>query len=174
MKYETKLCEIGHKYGTDKCPQIKHSFTPFYYSLLKDKNIKKVLELGIGDGGSLRMWKEFFPDAKIYGIDIDKTRLITEENIETFLCDGTNEKEVLKILQKTGTDIDLFIDDGSHIYEDQISACKIIKPLLKTTTYIIEDVTHPDKITKGLSEYDVFKPELKNKGYRDNRLLVIK
>ena len=173
MKYETELCKIAHKYGTDKCPQIKHSFTPFYYSFLKDKNIKTVLELGIGEGGSLRMWKEFFPNAKIYGVDNQEARLITEDGIETFLCDGTNEKEVLEVLQKIGTDIDLFIDDGSHIAKDQIRACKLWKPLLKNTIYIIEDVTLPDTIIRELSDYKVFKPELKKKGYRDNRILVI-
>jgi len=50
MESVTPLCDIAFKYGTDKCPQLGHSYTPFYYDLLKDKRetIKKVLEFGIG------------------------------------------------------------------------------------------------------------------------------
>lgn len=43
----TPLCELAKKYGTDKCSDV-HNYTPVYYELLKDKNFKKVLELGIG------------------------------------------------------------------------------------------------------------------------------
>lgn len=52
----TELCEIAYKYGTDKCPAVKHSYTPFYYQLLKDKrqSVKKVLELGVGRLGTMR------------------------------------------------------------------------------------------------------------------------
>ena len=32
----TELCDIAFKYGVDKCPQINHAFTPFYYNLFKD------------------------------------------------------------------------------------------------------------------------------------------
>src|SRR3989304_3769693 len=84
----TPLCKLALKYGTDKCPQLKHSYTPFYYQLLKDKRreIKKVLEMGIGFfpgmpekkvffdpglkrtyhmGASLYMWRDFFPNAQV-------------------------------------------------------------------------------------------------------------
>ena len=45
----TDLCKLAYKYGTDKCPQLKHSYTPFYYQLLKSKRqkIKKILEMDI-------------------------------------------------------------------------------------------------------------------------------
>ena len=70
----TPLCKIAFKYGTDKCPQVGHNYTPFYYELLKDKRktVKKVLEIGIGSpetmpggpkhyqkGASLLMWRDF-------------------------------------------------------------------------------------------------------------------
>ena len=86
MKKRDILSELAFKYGTDKCPQLNHAYTPFYYELLKDKrqSIKKVLEMGIGNrelqkkyfphcvtGASLFMWKDFFPNAQIYGADND-------------------------------------------------------------------------------------------------------
>jgi len=40
---ETPLCKLAFEYKTDKCPKIKHVYTPFYYELLKDRKntIKK-------------------------------------------------------------------------------------------------------------------------------------
>ena len=116
----TKLCEIAYKYGTDKCPQLRHSYTPFYYELLKDRrqSIKKVLEMGIGyfegmpekkvvfdpslkrnyhRGASLYMWRDFFPNAKIYGADVRPETMFKDERIETFLCDETKKEENVEV-----------------------------------------------------------------------------
>src|SRR3972149_8272692 len=105
MKNITPLCEIAFKYGTDKCPQISHNYTPVYYKLLKDKKekIRKVLELGIGSrktmqwvpkhyqtGASLLMWRDFFPNAQIYGVDRDPSTIFQAERIKTFLSSTTN------------------------------------------------------------------------------------
>ena len=68
MLKETPLCKLALKYRSDKCPKRgKHTYTPYYYDLLKNKkrSTKKVLEIGIGKGASLKMWRDFFPNAKI-------------------------------------------------------------------------------------------------------------
>ena len=168
----TPLCELAYKYKTDKCPQIKHAYTPFYYEFLKSKkgSIKKVLELGVLKGGSLRMWRDFFPNAQIYGVDIDEETLITEGRIVTYLGDGTNEEYLVKLIEEIGSNIDLFIDDGSHRWEDQVAACKILRPLLKNAIYIIEDVLHPDKIKEALPNFKIETPDLIGKKHRDDRL----
>ena len=69
----TRLCELAEKYGSDKTPSIFHGYTPFYDELLKDRDVKRVLEIGIGNvacmnhvkdykpGASLRMWRDYFP-----------------------------------------------------------------------------------------------------------------
>ena len=54
---------------------IKHDhFFSVYDSHLyqyKNKSDLKVLEIGVYNGGSLYMWKKYFPQAKIVGIDRD-------------------------------------------------------------------------------------------------------
>ena len=94
----TELCEIAFKYGADKCPQIGHMYTPFYYEFLKDKrqSFKKVVEFGVGNkryyraipnyfiGASLRMWRDFFPNSQVYGADIAKESIFKDERLETF------------------------------------------------------------------------------------------
>lgn len=192
----TALCILGHKYGTDKTPLIKHSYTPFYYELFneKKKKIKKVLELGIGhfegmqdiesiyDPGlkrnlhraaSLYMWRDFFINAQIYGADIRRESIIQDERIKTFLCDETKESDLKKLIQNTGGDIDIFIDDASHHVKDQIFAAKVILPLLKEDAiYIIEDVSHCNKICRALDMYNPSVPFIP-KAWRGGRLVVV-
>ena len=172
----TPLCNLAYKCKTDKCPQIKHAYTPFYYEVLKNKkgSIKKVLELGVLKGGSLRMWRDFFPDAQIYGMDISAKTLIQEDRIKTYLGDSTKEFDLLTLLDKIGDDIDLLIDDGSHRRADQIATCKLLRPMLKNAIYIIDDVLFPDTIGKPLPEFTMESPNLVDKKYRDDRLLIVK
>jgi len=187
-KFETELCRLGYFYGTDKCPQIRHFYTEFYWKLLKDKreSIKKVLELGTGcfetmstcpnyvTGASLYMWRDFFPNAQIYGFDILPQTVFKKDRIETFLCDGTSKEALTNLIKKTGSDIDLFIDDGSHNPRHQIFACLTLMPLFKRDViYIIEDVRDPN-IVNYLKNYDchvVRRSRLKEK---HDRLVVVK
>ena len=192
---ETPLCELAYKYKTDKCPQIAHSYTPFYYELFKDRreSIKKVLELGIGYltvknivegyvvGASLFMWRDFFPNAQIYGADIVPTSLISGDRIESFFCDETKKEDLEALIEKTGSDIDIFIDDGSHIKEDQIFTAKTLMPLLKKDViYIIEDARFDGTIRRELSEYDCEMAPLspiRKEDYRhthNNKIVIVK
>ena len=186
----TELCELAFKYGSDKCPQIKHHYTPFYYELLKDrrKTIRKVLEIGIGNkevmphspdyqvGASLFMWRDFFPNAIIYGADILHELLFRDERIETYLCDQRIKQDLENLIGQIGNDIDLFIDDGSHKSEDQLFTCLNVMPMLKKgVIYIIEDVSYPD-IVRQLDKYDcqLFGARAWRKGSWDDRLMVVR
>lgn len=179
----SELCEIAYKYGTDKCPQLKHEYTPFYYELLKDKkqSFKKIFEMGIGyedtmmhveeyqTGASLYMWREFFPNAHIYGADISPEAIFQDDRITTFVCDERNKEEIEEIIKKVGSDIDLFIDDGSHNKDDQIFLCQTVMPMLKKDViYIIEDVIYSDTIPRKLPQYDC---ELKR--FSNNEKIII-
>lgn len=188
-----ELDELAIKYGTDKAPQIRHTYTPFYYDLLKERrlNIKKVLEIGAGEGASLRMWRDFFPNAQIYSADNVDSRIFKEDRIEVFKCDQSSEQDLRDLIAKTGSDIDLVVDDGSHIPEHQVFTCLTLMPLLqKKVIYVIEDVTEPEIIKEQLSKYDLQIPELQlvtarriinNKKYawkadmnKSNRLTVVR
>jgi hypothetical protein len=173
------LSELANKYGSDKCPKIKHSYTPIYYQLFKDKrqSTKKVLEIGIGlQGASLKMWRDFFPNAGIYGADILPQAMFEDVRIKSFICDQTNKDQLESLTKVIGTDIDLVIDDGSHITDDQITTCTTLMPLLnKNVIYIIEDVTEVDKIISHLSElgYKCTSPITRGK-FRDDNIVIVK
>lgn len=197
LNFATPLCRLAYKYGTDKCPQYKHGFTPIYYQILKDKrkDIKKVLEIGVGyfedmesldsyyhepsgvlyhKGASLKMWRDFFPTAFIYGADVRPEAAFEVDRIKTFVCDETKEDDIRNVIKQTGIDIDLFIDDASHAKEDQVFLAKTIIPLLKNDViYIIEDVSEPNYILSGLNIYDC---EVFNGGkhWQDDNLVLVR
>jgi hypothetical protein len=167
----TELCDLGFKYKTDKSPLVAHSYTPTYYELFKDirDKVKKVLEIGIGipdnmihssgkdyiKGASLRMWRDFFPNAQIYGADIEKEAMFEDERIKTFLCDQTKEEDLKRLLEQTGTDIDIFIDDGAHYYYTQVFLARFMMQLLKQDVmYFIEDVRSSKMVMYGLRMFD--------------------
>jgi len=181
----TPLCELAFKHKTDKCPQIFHSYTPEYYRILKGKNFKKVLELGIGSlvtmkhvkdyqiGASLMMWRDFFPEAQIYGVDNDPSTMIQRERIMTFLSDTTNSEDMKELIKTIGSDIDLVIDDGPHYTGCQIGTARTLLPLLKKEViYIIEDCRNPERIKRSLPEYNCEILKLGGK-MRDDNLVVI-
>lgn len=198
MDQLTELCRIAFKYGTDKCPQIRHTYTPFYYELLKGrrKSIKKVLEIGIGyyggiektkkiydpglkryyhRGASLYMWRNFFPNARIYGADIHPESLFEDKRIKTYLCDEKNKDNLTELIKNTGSNIDLVVDDGSHKVDHQMFACQILMPILKKDViYVIEDARRSRIIVKTFAKkYDCWVPKISNQG-GVNQLVVIK
>ena len=166
------LTKLAIKYKTDKWG--KHHYTPYYYNLFKDwrESVKKVVEIGAGEGASLRMWRDFFPNALIYGGEVDEGRVFKEDRIEVFKCDQADTLDLMDLIVKTGHDIDLFVDDGSHKPEDQVFTLNNIMPNLhKGTIYIIEDVSDPSI----MKEIDVYKPEMVEIGKRyDDRLIIVR
>lgn len=186
----TILCDIAYKYKTDKCPQIRHSYTLFYYELFKHtkNNIKKVFEMGIGTpiimdhsgkdyvtGASLRMWRDFFPNAQIYGADIQPEAIFEDDRIKTFLADQSSEDDMKRVIGEVGGDIDLFVDDGSHYRDKQLDLARIVLPMLKKDViYIIEDV-HSSRWLVGELEklgYECSVPKLSRQGYRECLIIV--
>jgi hypothetical protein len=156
------LCTLAKKYNVDKCPNIiskypTHTYTPIYNLILGSmrNSTKNVLEIGIGNvplmsgiidnykpGCSLRMWRDYFPSATIYGCDIDTSVLFTEDRIKTFPVDQSSEVSLENMI--TTIDVSGFefiIDDGSHIPDHQeISFKALWKHVRVDGIYIIEDV----------------------------------
>lgn len=171
----TPLCELALKHSSDKCPRIGHCYTPFYYTFLKNRrtSIKKVLEIGIGTenykkyipnykvGASLFMWRDFFPNAKVFGADIERASLFSDERIATYYCDERKEADIKNLVLQIGSDIDLVIDDASHHIADQTFLFKTLMPLLNpSVTYVVEDCLRTRQLRKTFSEYNCFIPKL--------------
>lgn len=142
----TRLCELASKYGTDKVPY----YTPFYDLLLGNREVHQVLEIGIGTrasmthvpgyepGASLRMWAEYFPEAKVVGFDRDP-EMRSEGRIITFLVDERDTTRLAEAAAEFGT-FELIVDDGSHSPNDQFQTALTLMPFLSDGgVYIVED-----------------------------------
>jgi len=163
---------LGLKYHTDKIG--KHNYLPYYYKLFKDSQywVKKVVEVGVAEGAGIRMFRDFFPNAMVYGAEIDKNRIFSEDRIKVIKCDQSKTDDLVNFLSITGFDIDIFVDDGSHDPKHQVHTCLTVLPLLKKESiYIIEDVSDP-----GITEYfEDFDYKLVRVGERyDDQLLILR
>ena len=100
-----------------------------------------LLEIGIQNGGSLFTWQQYFPQAKITGIDIDPAcRQFEEDNIRVFIGDQADAKFLESVNKATGP-YDIIIDDGGHTMNQQTTSFKTLFPLLKDGgVYVIEDL----------------------------------
>lgn len=164
------LSQYSESFGSDKGATSKDSISPLpwnyhnytdFYALLFDhcrQNITNVFELGIGTnnedvpssmtnagkpGASLRMWREYFPNADIIGADIDSRILFEEDRISTFEVDQTSKKSIKEMWDKINSQFDIMIDDGLHEYSANITFFENSFNKLKSGgIYIIEDVAH--------------------------------
>jgi len=135
---------LAFKYNTDKrIGAGNHGYTEIYFNLLNEKRdkVRKVMEIGIHKGGSLRMWRDFFPLAEVYGLDNHRELLFEADRIKCVYADQQEEATLLESLKELGTDFDLIVDDASHVMENQLLSFKIFFPLIKVGgIYAIEDV----------------------------------
>src|SRR3990167_7383336 len=105
------LQEIGMKHGTDKA--ATHFYMDNYEKHLSSWRDKEftLLELGIGNGSSIKMWREAFPKAKVYGIDINPD---CAEYVDDVFIGSQNDHEFLdKVLSEIGM-VSVLVDDCSH------------------------------------------------------------
>ena len=151
----TRLCELADKYQTDKggkstiyggCPgDTCHTYTVAYDKLFagREDDVRRVLEIGINAGSSLRMWEEYFPKAKISGLDILPHVLFNAGRIRCYLADQSNPHSLLEAVHNIAVNpvFDVIIDDGSHELQHQLITMKTLLPFLTPDgVFIIEDV----------------------------------
>lgn len=121
----------------------EHYF-PIYHrhlSKFRGKNAH-VMEVGIFSGGSLDMWKDYFgPDAKIYGVDIQKACLAYADERTQIIIGDQGDRQFWSQVRKQVPQLDIFIDDGGHHHEQQIVTLEEVLPHLRPGgVYICEDV----------------------------------
>jgi hypothetical protein len=150
---KSELCEIGRKYDTDKSSQRDnvtntrhcHPYTLFYNGLFKEyrNDPLKIAELGILDGASLLMWKEYFPHASIEGYEYDHSFIDSfnrkESGIPVHFLNVQSAESIVSAFQHKM--YDLIIEDTTHQFEDQIRVIENILPSLHPGgMLIIEDI----------------------------------
>lgn len=139
------LTELALHYGTDKARD--HWYTPHYELRFRDVRDESItlLEIGIGGygdpasgGKSLRMWRDYFPNAVIVGLDN-----MPHDPIEGCFVELGDQADgrVLRDLGKRYGSFDIVIDDGSHRPHDHIQSWWGLWPFVNEGGwYCIEDI----------------------------------
>lgn len=135
------LTELAIKHCTDKAI---HGYTEFYSRYMEPvrESTTKVVEFGVGLGGSTRLWLEYFPNAHLYVIDNDPKAIATiQDSLPggrlTIIKANQTDPVVWDII---GDNIDFVIDDASHRPEHQIETFGLgMKHIKPGRWYIIED-----------------------------------
>jgi len=128
--------------GTELTDKISyHRYDRFYPTFLEPLRGKKfnMLEIGMDRLGSLKLWKEYFPKAYIYGVDIGVE--YKDERSKIFKLDQSNKQD-LNVIINSIPKCKFIIDDGSHHpYHQFITFTKLFNEILEDGgIYIIEDI----------------------------------
>jgi hypothetical protein len=132
-----KLIDLFKKYPS----KGKLHFLKIYDDYFKNFKNKKIniLEIGVNEGKSLMIWKDYFPKANIIGIDL-KSYNFNINRIFTFQGDQTDINFLLGVSRKFKK-FDIIIDDGSHVCSHIIKTFGVLFDFLKEDgLYICEDL----------------------------------
>ena len=121
----------------------EHNYIQWWYdkefSQRREEELN-ILEIGIFNGQSIKLWREFFPNARITAIDVElkeeaqfvkhlDVNLIIGNAYDTTITDTITEK------------YDYIIDDGPHTIDSQLEFVKLYNTKLKEGgKLIIEDI----------------------------------
>ncbi len=161
------LTDLANFYGSDKgtvgpiATWSVHNYTDIYDIYLEPYRLLPlhILEIGLGvvgdrwdshivcgrnaaGGASIRMWYDYFPNAQIYGIDINECSYLDTDRIKTFVADQGNIEDLKAFTAATeAVEFDFIFDDGSHRPDhQQISLGYFFRYLKSGGLYFIEDL----------------------------------
>lgn len=139
--------------ATDKF--IGHQYLDTYERFVAPlKNTaKNILEIGIWCGYSILMWRDFFAQANVYGIDTSEApAFLQKERIKTYRHNAYDTNFIENEFINKNIKFDVIIDDGPHTPETWHFFAKHYLPLLNEGgVAIIEDIPSMTNVGEILS-----------------------
>ena len=164
------LQDIVDNSRTDK--NTRHSYLPLYQNLLEGKKdtAKNVLEIGVWNGESIRLWHDYFKNATIYGLDILPIEnmwpeILNKERIKIYTSVNAYDEAVFNTF--LNVKFDFMLDDGPHTLDSMKQFIRLYSQLMtEDGILIIEDVQDwswiqllidvvPDHLKKYVKTYDL-------------------
>lgn len=147
------LAQIYARQKAEGCASDKgdvHSYISIYEDFLAPyrATAKRVLEIGLFRGHSLRMWEQYFIGAEVYGVDCsdqphggmaDLRPMIAEGAHRIEIFDAENEAEVDR--RFPGITFDIVIEDAGHHLDQQLKLRDIFETRITAGgLYVVEDL----------------------------------
>jgi hypothetical protein len=141
------LEQIVDNTRTDK--NTTHSYLPLYESLFQNtkETAQNILEIGIQNGGSIKLWRDYFINATIYGLDIIHTDQLPDDikNDKNIILHTSTNAYDSQFFQETflnkNLKFDLLVDDGPHTLESMKQFINLYSQVLADDgILIIEDI----------------------------------
>lgn len=166
----------------DADPKIGHTYGPVYDEMFSeyptDSEIS-ILEVGAQKGGSILAYRDYFPNASLYGVDIIDCILpeFRRDDINYIFNDVKSDQALEEINKNT---YDVIIDDGSHFLPDVmyvvVNFLKLLKP---NGTMLIEDCQQPEAWVHHIKSvvprgYSLEVRDLREGNGYDNFIILIK
>ena len=148
---------IGFSDKGDRHPTHKHFYIDVYdgmFSGWKDEPVQ-LMELGIASGASLLMWSQYFTKGHITGLDIfepvRREYLETLPNVGMIFGDAYNDDNVKYLVENLNKQ-DIFIEDGAHDIDNQITALLKYNKLVRPGGYYICEDMYIGNLAKYLTD----------------------
>lgn len=144
----SELADLHKKYDSVKVRR-KYPYSHTYVSEIYPRHLEHrraepltVLEIGIAWGGSLQAMRDWMPNAKLIGYDVDivRTNILDSTRIHLFQGSQDDPKRLAELAAEHGP-FDVIIDDACHLYEQQLTSLTHLWPHVKPNgLYFIEDI----------------------------------
>jgi hypothetical protein len=196
---KTDLCTLGAHFKTDKTPYNDpnvghaHPYTAVYDLLFSPLRYKKIKlgEIGILKNASMKMWREYFPSAELYGYDNNETFLNRAKADKlydtTYAPIDVLDPESIEAVLSQDCYFDILIDDAIHTAEPNANVINTAYKYLNTGgILIVEDVfrqtpqeEYTERIADSLQYYSfvsfvITEHELRRSGnWNNDRLLIL-
>lgn len=141
----TEKTDLDHIAERIRPTKITHDYFRYYWIHFGNRRhtVRSLLEIGVQSGRSLKVWREFFPNATICGLDYDPgCARLNADGFAVEIGDSRNPAVARAALERFGrTSFDIIIDDGAHHPQAQIGTFRTWFPhLAEGGVYVVEDV----------------------------------
>ena len=162
------LDEIALKYKTDKSSR-QQGYTNIYPLYLEEYREDRIvfLEIGVHVGRSIRMWRDYFPNADLFGIEkYPRHEPSLEKELNEIFIGDQEDRTFLKQVSSKAGPFNVIIDDGGHKMNQQITSFEALWPHIKPNgLYVIEDIdtSYREEFGGGLKKPGTLVEYMKNK-----------
>lgn len=157
---QQELAELFDFYGSDKAGLHKYHLLYGHFLRHKDR-VGKIFEIGLGTnnvdvvsnmgwrgkpGASLRAFRDYFDDSAVYGADIDRRVLFSEDRIQTFFVDQCDDTSFYDLPESVQSNLDVFIDDGLHAPDANLRSLEFAMKAVRVGGVIVIEDIRPDAL----------------------------